>query len=88
MDLFLQGDFESCADISICDRTPQKVTIEPIMAYTVRSFKFILKVGVKKPIMNTLQCAQKCGSKFFDWSHKMTLFYRDLFYAWQRRYLN
>jgi hypothetical protein len=35
-----------------------------------------------------LQSAQKCGSKFFDWSRKMTLFYRDLFYAWQRRYLN
>jgi hypothetical protein len=35
-----------------------------------------------------VQSAQKCGSKFFDWSRKMTLFYRDLFYAWQRRYLN
>jgi hypothetical protein len=54
MDLFLQGDFESCADISTCDRTPQKVTIEPIITYTVRSFGFILKVGVEKSIMNTL----------------------------------
>jgi hypothetical protein len=54
MDLFLQGDFESCADISTCDRTPQKVTIEPVMTYTMRSFKFILKVGVKKSIMNML----------------------------------
>jgi hypothetical protein len=54
MDLFLQGDFESCADISTCDRTPQKVTIEPIITYTVRSFEFILKVGVEKSIMNTL----------------------------------
>jgi transposase len=35
-----------------------------------------------------IQSAQKCSSKFFDWSRKMTLFYRDLFYAWQRRYLN
>jgi hypothetical protein len=35
-----------------------------------------------------IQSAQKCGSKFFDWSRQMTLFYRDLFYAWQRRYLN
>jgi hypothetical protein len=54
MDLFLQGDFESCADISTCDRTPQKVTIEPVMTYTMRSFKFILKVGVEKSIMNML----------------------------------
>jgi hypothetical protein len=31
---FVQGDFEGCADILTCDRTPQKVTIEPIMPYT------------------------------------------------------
>jgi hypothetical protein len=37
---------------------------------------------------SVIQSAQKCGSKFFDWSRKITLFYRDLFYAWQRRYLN
>jgi hypothetical protein len=30
----IQGDFESCADILTCDRTPQKVTIVPIMPYT------------------------------------------------------
>jgi hypothetical protein len=31
---FVQGDFEGCVDILTCDRTPQKVTIEPIMPYT------------------------------------------------------
>jgi hypothetical protein len=30
----VQSDFEGCADILTCDRTPQKVTIEPIMPYT------------------------------------------------------
>jgi hypothetical protein len=30
----LQGDFESCADILTSGRTPQYVTIEPIMPYT------------------------------------------------------
>jgi hypothetical protein len=30
----IQGDFESCADILTRDRTPQKVTIQPIMPYT------------------------------------------------------
>jgi hypothetical protein len=30
----VQGDFEGCADILTCDRTPQKVTIEPRMPYT------------------------------------------------------
>jgi hypothetical protein len=27
-------DFEGCADILTCDRTPRKVTIGPIMPYT------------------------------------------------------
>jgi hypothetical protein len=31
--LDIQGDFEGCADILTCDRTPQKVTIELIMPY-------------------------------------------------------
>jgi predicted DNA-binding protein YlxM (UPF0122 family) len=44
--------------------------------------------GKSKSWNSIIQSAQKCGSKFFDWSRKMTLFYRDLFYAWQRRYLN
>jgi hypothetical protein len=30
----LQSDFEGCADILTCDRTPQKVAIEPMMPYT------------------------------------------------------
>jgi hypothetical protein len=30
----VQGDFESCADILTCDRTPRKITIQPIMSYT------------------------------------------------------
>jgi hypothetical protein len=30
----VQGDFEGCVDILTWDRTPQKVTIEPIMPYT------------------------------------------------------
>jgi hypothetical protein len=30
----VQGDFESCADILTCDRTPKKLTIKPIMSYT------------------------------------------------------
>jgi hypothetical protein len=47
-----------------------------------------VKCDWKKRKIFYLQSAQKCGSKFFDWSRKMTLFYRDLFYAWQRRYLN
>jgi hypothetical protein len=29
-----QGNFETCADILICDRTPPKVTIEPTIPYT------------------------------------------------------
>jgi hypothetical protein len=31
---FLQGDFENCADILSSDRTPQKVTIDPLMPFT------------------------------------------------------
>jgi hypothetical protein len=49
---------------------------------------YIDTVGHATCIHIYVQSAQKCGSKFFDWSRKMTLFYRDLFYAWQRRYLN
>jgi hypothetical protein len=30
----IQGDFEGCADILTCDRTPQKVTIDPLMHHT------------------------------------------------------
>jgi hypothetical protein len=30
----IQGDFEDCANILTNDRTPQKVTIEPIVPYT------------------------------------------------------
>jgi hypothetical protein len=30
----IQSDFEGCADILTCDRTPQKVTIEPTMSYS------------------------------------------------------
>jgi hypothetical protein len=30
----VQGDFEGCADILTCDRTPQKVTIEARVPYT------------------------------------------------------
>jgi hypothetical protein len=32
--IFLQGDFENCADILSSDRTPQKVTIDPLMPFT------------------------------------------------------
>jgi hypothetical protein len=32
--IHIQGDCEGCADILTCDKTPQKVTIEPIMPYT------------------------------------------------------
>jgi hypothetical protein len=32
--MYVQGDFESCADILTSGRTPQYVTIEPIMSYT------------------------------------------------------
>jgi hypothetical protein len=31
---YIQGDFEGCADILASDRTPQKVTIKPIILYT------------------------------------------------------
>jgi hypothetical protein len=31
--LYIQGNFEGCADILTCDRTPQKVTIERIVSY-------------------------------------------------------
>jgi hypothetical protein len=34
MCFIIQDDFESCADISTSGRTPQQVTIEPIMRYT------------------------------------------------------
>jgi hypothetical protein len=30
----IQSDFEGSADILTCDRTPQTVTIEPMMPYT------------------------------------------------------
>jgi hypothetical protein len=30
----IQSDFECCADFLTCDKTPQKVTIEPMMPYT------------------------------------------------------
>jgi hypothetical protein len=31
---FIQSDFEGCAYILTCDRTSQKVTIEPMVPYT------------------------------------------------------
>jgi hypothetical protein len=43
--LVIQGDFESCADILTCDRTPQKVPIEPIMPY--RNIDIFRKKGLK-----------------------------------------
>jgi hypothetical protein len=41
----IQSDFEGCADILTCDRTPQKVTIEPIMPY--RNVDFFEKKELK-----------------------------------------
>jgi hypothetical protein len=41
----IQGDFESCADILTCDRTLEKVTIEPIMHYT--NVDFFREKGAK-----------------------------------------
>jgi hypothetical protein len=32
--MYIQADFESCSDILTCDRTPPKVTFNPIMPYT------------------------------------------------------
>jgi hypothetical protein len=32
--IFIQRDFAGCADILTCDRTPRKVTTQPIMPYT------------------------------------------------------
>jgi hypothetical protein len=34
MNMYVQRDFEGCADILTCDRTPQKVMIEPMIPYT------------------------------------------------------
>jgi hypothetical protein len=31
---FIQSDFEVCADILTCGRTPQKATMKTIMSYT------------------------------------------------------
>jgi hypothetical protein len=33
---YIQGDFETCADILTCNRTIQKVTIGSAMPYTER----------------------------------------------------
>jgi hypothetical protein len=33
--MIIQDDFENCADILTCDKTPQKVMIEPIMPYSI-----------------------------------------------------
>jgi hypothetical protein len=61
----IQGDFEGYADISTCERTPQKVTIEPIIPYTnveiypekgTKSFSiFFLKKWVKKHFFVLIQ---------------------------------
>jgi hypothetical protein len=34
LEFIIQSDFEGCADILTHDRTPRKVTIEPMMPYT------------------------------------------------------
>jgi hypothetical protein len=34
LEFIIQSDFEGCADILTNDRTPRKVTIEPMMPYT------------------------------------------------------
>jgi uncharacterized membrane protein len=41
----IQGDFEGCADILTCDRTPQKVTIDPLMI--IQMLIFFEKKGLK-----------------------------------------
>jgi hypothetical protein len=46
--MIIQDDFENCADILTCDKTPQKVMIEPIMPYTIFFEKRGLKVFQKK----------------------------------------
>jgi hypothetical protein len=43
--------------------------------------KYPVYINNIKELIIIIQSAQKCGSKFFNWSRKMTLFYRDLFYA-------
>jgi hypothetical protein len=43
---YTQADFEGCANILTCDRTPQEVTIEPIMPCT--NVDFFREKGAKK----------------------------------------
>jgi hypothetical protein len=49
------SDFEVCADILICDRTPQKVTIEPKGPYTPS----ILFAGLACACKYVIQVCQK-----------------------------
>jgi hypothetical protein len=62
--VYVQSDFEGCADILTCDRTPQKVTIDPMMPYTnVDIFRekgaqsFSKKVWVP---LNFMEKSEKC----------------------------
>jgi hypothetical protein len=54
----IQGDFQSCADILPCDRTPQKVTIEPIVPYA--NVDIFREKGGKKFFKKCLGATEFC----------------------------
>jgi hypothetical protein len=59
----IQSDFEGCADILTCDRTPQKVTIEPMML--IQMLIFFEKMGFKifEKSLGATECFGKMGQK-------------------------
>jgi hypothetical protein len=57
-------DFEGCADILTCDRTPQKVTIGPIIPYTnVDIFREKGAKGFSKKVWEPLNLMKKWFKK-------------------------
>jgi hypothetical protein len=60
----IQGDFDSCPDILTSGRTPQEVTIEPIMPYTnVDIFREKGATSFSKKVWKPLNFMKKIGQK-------------------------
>jgi hypothetical protein len=67
----IQSDFEGCADILSCDRTPHRVTIGQMMPYThVNNFREKGAQSVSKKVWKPLNFMEKWVKK----NHSRRLF--------------
>jgi hypothetical protein len=74
----IQGDFESCTDILISARTPQWITIEPIMPYT--NVDIFREKGAKSFSKKSFEAAEFYESPYFLGKLKYRWFVKYTFF--------